>query len=444
MKISEIKILPRQRKDLTSDEYRDHIDELAASIEKHGLLQPVVVNQNGELVAGFTRIQAHLRLDRESVPVRVLETLDSIELKEMELEENVRRRNLEWFEEAAAIAEIHALKKEKDPDWTISKTAEVVGKSGGTVSQSIDLVEASKEDPDLKNEKTLTSALNKRKYKKKIESRQKVVEKMSKGKSGLRAEILVGDAMDLIQKEEDETFDAVISNFPFGVELEYRSGEIPYKDDEKYISHLIMSMCPEIYRVLREDSWLVAFFDIRKITYCNAQREFIEGIDLDSLDADLRKTLFESMGLTYWLEQAGFDYVQVLPATWVKPNKKQGFVGDPSKGMISSYEAFVIAGKGEPVLMKRGLQNIWIYDTPNPSERVHSVQMPVDLCADLVSLVCLGGANILDPFAGSGSIGLGALENQCSFRGYELNPEYAKNGNMRLKEHPFAFGDSDA
>jgi ParB family transcriptional regulator, chromosome partitioning protein len=52
LKIADIKIGPRFRKDLGD------IDTLARSIAEIGLLHPVVINQNNELIAGARRLQA--------------------------------------------------------------------------------------------------------------------------------------------------------------------------------------------------------------------------------------------------------------------------------------------------------------------------------------------------------------------------------------------------
>ncbi len=111
--------------------------------------------------------------------------------------------------------------------------------------------------------------------------------------------------------------------------------------------------------------------------------------------------------------------------------------------MIVAAEAMVMASKGGAFLMKQGRNNVFVYDTLNQSERDYSMQMPKALCTEIVSMVALGGARILDPFAGSGSIGLGALERQCEFRGYELNPEAASIGNMLLKHHHLSAGGDD-
>jgi len=442
IKISEIKINPRQRKSMDTPEYLEHIQDLSTSIEKHGLLQPIVLDAEDNLVAGFTRIQAHLYIGRKEIAFTRVGELTEIQAKEMELEENVRRKNLEWWEEANAIAEIHALKSENDPEWSMAKTAAMVGKAISTVSQSVDLSKALQEDETIKTETTLRGALNKRKVARQIEKRKAIIKAQERGTvKKLPAVVKVGDARELIKEEPDASFDAIITNFPFGVDLTYKGGDAPYHDEEVYIIRLVRDVVRESYRVLREDSWFVGFFDIRKITYSRSLKEVYDYLKKRKGFAEgteAREKLIDSMGLAFWLEQAGFNYVNLLPAIWFKPNKTVGLLGDSTKGLVSSYESAIFACKGNGILNKRGRQNTFVYNTPNPSERVHDVQMPTDLCTEIVSMVTLGGGRVLDPFAGSGAVGLGALNCQCSFVGYELDPEYASNANLQLKEHMYA------
>jgi DNA modification methylase len=41
---------------------------------------------------------------------------------------------------------------------------------------------------------------------------------------------------------------------------------------------------------------------------------------------------------------------------------------------------------------------------------------------------------VLDPFIGSGTTAIVALQNQRSFIGFELNPEYVELANKRIRE----------
>jgi len=446
IKTADIHVGDRQRKGekQSGSLSADKVNELAVSFQRYGQMQPIVVvtsEEEGkcELVAGFNRLTAARLLGWDEIEAVFMGDIDDITAKEMELEENIRRTELEWWERAAATAEIHDMKVAADPNWTMQKTADMVGISKTQVSMSKDLISAIGEDPALKGEETLRGALKKRKVDKQIEKRKKTIALKEAGVlTSHRAEIRTGDARDLICEETDESFDAVITNFPFGVDLVLKGGETPYHDEEEYIIGLVQDVVAESYRILTYDSWMVAWFDLRKITYSNPQLELYKKLSNTGWTRDgsqeMRNMLINSMGLTFWMEQAGFNYVTLLPAIWAKPNKSQGLIGDPNKGMITGYEAMVFAAKGNAVFHRRGRSNLFIFDTPATGDKVHPLQMPTDLCSEIISMVCLGGSRILDPFAGSGSIGMAALERQCEFVGYELDPVKAENGNLRLRE----------
>lgn len=412
----------------------EKVNELAISFQKHGQLQPIVVtldNQGVEhsdwvLVAGFNRLTAARLLGWEKIEAVDIGAVTPLQAKEMELEENIRRTELEWWERAAATAEIHDMKVEQDSDWTMQKTADMVGISKSQVSMAKDLVGAMEEDPSLKGEETLRGALRKRKVDRGIEKRKKEI---SLRGAIIRALIYEGDANKLIKQEPDERFDTIVTNLPFGVDLKLKGGETPYFDEEEYIIGLVQEIVKESYRILKPDSWMVAWFDIRKITYNNSLLRAYKEANTAG-----KAALFDGMGLTFWMQAAGFNYVTLVPSIWAKPNKTQGLIGDPHKGLITGYEAMVFASKGDAILHKRGRSNLFIFDTPPASEKVHPLQMPTDLCEEILSMVCLRGSRILDPFAGSGAIGLAALNRGCEFVGYELDPDKASNGNLRLQE----------
>jgi ParB-like chromosome segregation protein Spo0J len=422
---------------------------MAASIDKFGLFAPPVMVAGKEkgklrLVAGFTRLQGMMYLRWPDIPYTMLDETDEITIKEIELEENIRRTDLEWWEKAEAIAEIHELRVKKDPTWSMRGTADLTGEALGTVSQSVQLRDEMKVNPEIKAEKTLRGALQKLDVKKKLASKRKDIERRAKGLTpSLRAEIIIGDAADLIKLEKDESYDAIVTNLPFGVDLEFKNGLKPYEDDEKLIIETVQTVVTESFRILKDDSWFVAWFDIRKITYSEPQLALYKKLAGLSRLKDFHKLFFDSMGLAFWLEEAGFSYVTLVPPLWIKPNKTQGMIGDPRKGMIVAAEAMVFASKGGAFFMKQGRNNVFIYDSLTGTDRDYSMQMPADLCTEVVSMVSLSGGRILDPFAGSGSIGLGALNRECEFRGYEISPEAASIGNMLLKQHHLAAQESD-
>jgi ParB family transcriptional regulator, chromosome partitioning protein len=81
------------------------LEDLAASIREHGIIQPLIVSERGvdryELVAGERRWRAAQRAGLERVPVIVRETTQQ-QLLELALIENVQRADLNPIEEAHA------------------------------------------------------------------------------------------------------------------------------------------------------------------------------------------------------------------------------------------------------------------------------------------------------------------------------------------------------
>jgi ParB family transcriptional regulator, chromosome partitioning protein len=120
------------------DQPRRHVDEgsiaeLAASIEQHGLLQPIVVKAEGEdyvLVAGQRRLLAHKRLERE----RITAMLTTGRPDELALIENLQREALTPLDEAEALG---ALKERYG--YTQEQLAQVLAKAKSTISELLSL-----------------------------------------------------------------------------------------------------------------------------------------------------------------------------------------------------------------------------------------------------------------------------------------------------------------
>lgn len=125
------------------DQPRVHFDEealqeLADSIEKHGLLQPLVVRpQLGgtyQIVAGERRWRACRMVGLTNVPVIVKE-LDDKQTMEIALIENLQRRDLNPVEEANGYSKL--LKEFK---LTQDEVAERVGKSRTAITNALRLL----------------------------------------------------------------------------------------------------------------------------------------------------------------------------------------------------------------------------------------------------------------------------------------------------------------
>jgi ParB family chromosome partitioning protein len=113
--------------------------ELAASISEHGLIQPLIVHDEGEgqytLIAGERRWRAAQQADLGSVPVVVKEASPQTML-EMALIENIQRADLNPLEEASAYQQLV-----EGFGLTQAQVAQRVGKSRPTVANMIRLLD---------------------------------------------------------------------------------------------------------------------------------------------------------------------------------------------------------------------------------------------------------------------------------------------------------------
>ena len=104
LRVADIRPNPHQPRQTFDDE---GLRELASSIRRHGILQPLTVRSAGggkwELVAGERRLRAAKLAGLEKVPC-IRREADDRESALLALVENLQRRDLHYLEEAAAIA----------------------------------------------------------------------------------------------------------------------------------------------------------------------------------------------------------------------------------------------------------------------------------------------------------------------------------------------------
>lgn len=126
---------------------RRHFDEeamkeLATSIAKHGLIQPIAVRKTEdcyEIIAGERRYRASIQAGLDQIPVRVLE-VDDPTADELSLIENIQREDLNPIEEALAYQSFM-----KKGSFTQEETAKELGKSRSYIANTIRLLKLEEE-----------------------------------------------------------------------------------------------------------------------------------------------------------------------------------------------------------------------------------------------------------------------------------------------------------
>jgi ParB family chromosome partitioning protein len=121
-----------------TDMNEDGIAELADSIGKVGLLQPIIVRPLGDgyqIIAGERRWRAARAAGLERVPVRVLTTTE-VEALEIALIENLQREDLNAIEEARGYRRLLA-----EHQMTQAELADKVSKSRSAITNALRLLD---------------------------------------------------------------------------------------------------------------------------------------------------------------------------------------------------------------------------------------------------------------------------------------------------------------
>jgi ParB/RepB/Spo0J family partition protein len=379
--------MPRQRKELGK------IDEMAKSIQTFGQIQPIVIGRDNSLIAGGRRLAACIILGT-TVRACYKDTIDPVLMREMELEENLQRKSLTPAEECLAVAELVELKRSKygtptqgrTGGFTLDDAAMLVGKTKGSIVESMQLAEAIKNFPDL------STCATKSDIKRAVKGFERVQQQV-RALSSYEDLIKKSDEFILVNKSAEDylagigagTVDLFFTDPPYGIDVHNLAittgGEtggsitttsVTYDDSESYAKTLLERLCVESYRITKETGH--AYF------FCG-------------------KTIFE--WLKCRMEAAGWLVFQ-WPIIWAK--RETGQNNQPEKWPSAAYEAILFARKPNSCLVLQGRPD-WIQCDPVlPSQRLHQAEKPVELCKELISRCCMPGQNLIDPCMGSGAI----------------------------------------
>jgi DNA modification methylase len=432
--ISQIEVGDRFR-----EEFGD-IDTLAASIKKEGIISPLAVSCTAEegkyvLLAGGRRHKACTQAGVVDIPVRIYPaSISELEMRSIELMENVCRKDLSWVEASNLKKEIHELqvaihgsKTSTSPGaegWSKRDTANLLGKSVGGVIDDINLAKALEVFPQLKDAKTKGDAT---KLFKKLQEQMVVSEIAKRAASktantpieaihhNLISSYIVRDFFEGVSKLPDRSIDVIEIDPPYSIGL--GTSTIKRSDDslqtntkdynevpvDQYVPFL-NSLFKECYRTMSENSWIICWF---------AQEPWFE-------------IVYQAMA------RVGFKGSRI-PAIW----QKEAFSGQtnhPECYLANCYEPFFYARKGSPTISKQGRSNIYKYKPVNSQSKIHPTERPIELIQDVLQTFAWEGCRVMVPFLGSGNTLLAASNLGLSAFGFDLSEEYKNAYTVRVVE----------
>lgn len=412
----------RQRKEFKAEA----LQELAESLSRIGQIQPIVLDDQDNLIAGERRLRAAKSLGWAEIKFTRFSALSPIEASIVELEENLKRENLTWQEQVDAVAKLHLLMSQQSDDWTAEKTAKAIGVSPSTVSRLLTINSAAAQDPKILESSGPAAAYNflSRQQSRVIDAelaKLSAVEEDSppSGPTGAVEgegssppsvapvqEILQGDFIEWAEKYSGPKFNLIHCDFPYGVEmgssnLQSSAGHWEKYDDSinTYIK-LCNALCRLQDRFVAPTAHMVFWFSMN---------------------------YYEATKLK--LEDSGWK-VDPFPLVWLKSDNK-GLLPDPQRGPRRIYETALLCSRGDRKIV-RPVSNAFAEST-NKFEAMHISEKPVSVVKHFLSMLCDSTSSFLDPTCGAGSAVLAAKELGAEHvLGIELSPTHAENAKLRI------------
>lgn len=425
------------------------IEALAASIKQHGQLQPIIINRNNELIAGGRRVAARMHNKDTHVDAVYYDAVDELTKREIELEENLRRKELTWVEEVRALRAIFELKQQiygvASPGrpspvgggYSLSQASNELDRSQATISQDITLAKGLDEYPELANEKSKSAA-----FRRLLRAREVAIRtEQAKRRSDVVAKsdapdiiasldidapvptdtrirkavwatgdrLYLGDCRDVLKQIPDASIDCIVTDPPFAIGMFKEGAETSgqrlaegygtmYDDDPHRVMDMLDAAFMHMARILKPRGHAYVFFHM---------------------------TRYEPI---YLMMVKHFGVCDPVPIMWIKNTPG---IGDPNNAWVYAYEPIFWINRGNK-LVKPQAFNYLRYETIPAGKKIHPMEKPAQLLRHLISASCVAGETILDPFAGSGSTLSAAIEVGCHFIGIEQNETFHRIACERL------------
>ena len=409
----------RQRQEFDPEALTD----LVNSIASRGLLHPIVVRETVAgpvLVAGERRLRAletiwalgdsvrhNGRTYREQmIPTVTLGELSLLDAEEAELDENLKRRDLSWQERASALSRLHKLRVAQAyaigqtqtlPDTLRELADDSLNTANYATNRAAILIADHLHNPEVAKAKNVQEAF---KAIQRQESRDRniaLAETVGQNFNSSVHKLIRGNCIDWLSTCPANTFDVILTDPPYGMNAQAfgdGGGKLvnsvhTYDDSPAAWNKLMEAFCPETFRVAKPQAHCYIFCDFDKF--------------------HILKAIMQSAG---W-------YVFRTPLIVHKLGS--GRVPLPDQGPRRQYELCLYAIKGN-----RPVTGIYsdVISCKLEENLSHGANKPVELFVDLLRRSCRPGDQVLDAFAGSGTIFPAAHQAKVYATGLEISPEY--------------------
>jgi len=394
----------RQRREI-KDSY---INNLAYSINKRGLIHPIVVSNEHVLVAGECRLAACKHLGWTHINVQYTDELSPHDLRAIELEENIKRMDLTWQENSTAVLEYHEHRLAEDPTWTQAKTSDAIGLVESVVSSQMKVARELRKGDDLVSSASMYSTalgvINRREHRQAALDTENFERIERPEINTISDSILITSFLEWAPQYSGQRFNFLHIDFPYGINADkHVQGAADthggYSDTFDNYHELLHCLCSNVLRITQESSHLMFWFSMQHYQFT----------------------------FDYLSNNSPF-LIDPIPLVWLKSDNS-GIIPDPQRGPRRIYETAFFGSRGDrPVV--RCKSNA--YAAPTVRD-IHMSIKPEPVLRYFFEMFVDETTSMLDPTCGSGS-SLRAAESLGAslVQGLEINESFAEGARLEL------------
>ena len=248
----------------------------------------------------------------------------------------------------------------------------------------------------------------------------------------MRAELKLGDCLERTKDISDSSIDLIVTSPPYDNLRTYNG----YTFDFEGIAR-------ELVRVLKPGGvivWVVGDATVKGSETGNSFRQALHfiGLGLNLHDTMIwNKGKFSAVGALQTRYAPVFEYMFVFSKGPIKtfnplidrPNKVKGKISGNIRQRDGTFKPMASQGKERREFGQRF--NIW-NQCPTQTQNGHPAIFPLQLAIDHIQSWSNPGDVVLDPFLGSGTTGVAALQLGRDFIGIEISAEYLEIAKQRI------------
>lgn len=453
---ADIKVNREERLRRNHADVMDNAQRIADSLILVGPLQPIVLDDENNLIDGECRYEAYGILSQIEVPIVRRVKLEKAMKMMMELDANMQRKQMRWQDIALGIQAVHEtnskMAAERKEQWGMRATGYLVKQSHSYVADCLRvatyLQRGDKEICEAKNLEAAKQIILERIEQAAIAAKAKMSSGVMEVPQVPRAvkpsgiiSIALGDTSQpapivnttakairdfkqiklsdklfnadctdfMLNQMEPKSVDCIITDIPYGIDMDLLEDihGIDMMRSTHDVDQNVEQMKPFLegaYRVLKDDTYLFFF-------YAQQHQE----------------------KLSNWGREVGFKVLD-WNLLWLKPHSCKN--NAPHQNPTKSYEPVMVMKKGSPVLSKpMTLCHMIVDGMPDKRLQSNPFAKPLEFIDKMIlDHIFFPGMLILDPFAGEGSILRACVLKGCKILGIELDEKRFPSLVDRIKD----------